>query len=173
MPDSIKYIIFFSLIIFTSSILSAQNNSFGLLKFKINDGWQEETKKQVISFSGKESETNIPLEIRVYQNQPAGVKPDSSFRIEWQRLLKDYGNPPVPYAKKRYAASGLQVAINQATPSEIIENNQKKYTQMAVFIIEKQMQTIEFIADNASDFKLLRPFIDDFIEAVDTIAKRD
>ncbi|CAN5559745.1 hypothetical protein BH10BAC3_BH10BAC3_06180 [soil metagenome] len=168
-----KYLLFFSLIVFSSSILLAQKNSFGLLKFKITDGWQEQTKQQVISFSGMESEINIPVEIRVYQNQPAGIKPDSSFRIEWQRILKDYGNPPLPYAKKRYASSGLQVAINQATPSEIIENNQKKYTQLAVFIIEKQMQTIQFIAYNASDFKLLRPFIDDFIEAVDTIAKRD
>ena len=112
-----KYIIFFSLLAFNCSVLVAQKNSFGLLEFKIPDGWQEQIKQQVLTFSGTESETNVTLEIRVYQNLPAGVKPDSSFRIEWQQILRDYGNPPIPFAKKRYTSSGLQVAVNQATPA--------------------------------------------------------
>ena len=156
-----------------SYVLAAQSNSFGLLKFNIPANWQEQIKQQGLSFSGTESETNIPVEIKIYESKVAGVKPDSSFKMEWQVVMQDYGNPPVPYAKKRYASSGLQVAANQATPVEILENNQKKFTQLIVFIVEKQMQAIQFIAPTAADFKLLRPFIDDFIESVDVIAKHD
>lgn len=156
-----------------SVVLSAQSNSFGLLKFNIPANWQQQTKQQVVSYSGNEGETNIPMEIKVYENEPAGIKADSSFKIAWQKVMSSYGSPAIPFAKKRYASSGLQIAINQAAPIEITENNQKKFTQLLVFIIDKQMQAFQFIASNAADFKLLRPYIDEFIENVDTIAKRD
>jgi len=151
---------------------AAQTNSFGLLKYDIPANWQEQSKQHVISYSGIESETGIQVEIKVYENQPAGVKPDSSFHMEWKRILSDQGNPAVPYAKKRYSAEGIQIAVNVATAAEIVENNQKKFTQLAVFIIDKQMQAIQFVALNASDFKKLRPYIDNFIDAADTIVKR-
>ena len=150
---------------------AAQTNSFGLLKYSIPGNWQEQSKQHVISYSGIESETGIPIEIKVYENRPAGVKPDSSFHMEWKRIFSDQGNPAVPYAKKRYNAEGIQLAVNVATTAEIIEGNQKKFTQLAVFIIDKQVQAIQFVAYNATDFKKLRPYIDDFIDGTSAIAK--
>ncbi|MES2646362.1 MAG: hypothetical protein V4717_05770 [Bacteroidota bacterium] len=160
-------------LLFTTLVLSAQQNSFGLLKFTIPGSWQEQSRQEVVAYEGTVPELNIPLEIRVYLNQNAGVKPDSSFKMQWQNIMTVYGNPAIPFVKKRYASSGLQVAINQATPVEINTGNGKQHTQLVVFMVEKQTQAIQFITTNLSDFKLLRPFIDDFIENVDTIAKRD
>ena len=35
------------------------------------------------------------------------------------------------------------------------------------------MQAMQFITNNPADYKVLRPFVDDFIDTVDTIEKRN
>jgi hypothetical protein len=80
---------------------SAQTESFSLLKYKIPQGWQQQSRLHLVSYSGIETASNAPLEIVVYENQPAAPKPDSSFKREWRRILNDdYGSPAVPFAKK-------------------------------------------------------------------------
>ena len=151
-----------------------QIESFSLLKYKIPQGWQQQSRLHLVSYSGIETASNTPLEIVVYENQPAAIKPDSSFRREWRRILNDdYGSPAVPFAKKSYNSGGLQFAVNTSKPVEVITNNQKRYTQLVVFIFDKQMQAMQFITNNPADYKVLRPFVDDFIDTVDTIEKRN
>jgi hypothetical protein len=160
-------------LLFSTLLLTAQPNSFGLLKFTIPDGWQEQSREDVVAFNGAVPEINIPLEIKVYLNDIAGTKPDSSFKMQWQHIMGLYGSPAIPFVKKRYASSGIQIAINQANPVEITTANGKQYTILAVFILDKQAQAVQFITNNPADFKQLRPFIDDFIENVSTLTKRD
>jgi hypothetical protein len=168
-----RTILLIAISIFYLNAANAQSESFGILKFKIPPGWQEQIRQHVVAYTGVETESNLPLEIVIYENQPAGIKPDSSFKMEWQRILNsDYGNPVVPIVKKSYNPAGLQVVLNTPKPVEITTNNEKKYTQLVVFIIDKQMQAIQFISNNAANYRLLHYFIEDFIESVDTIEKR-
>lgn len=161
---------FLFIVLFFLNTANAQKSSYGLIKYQIPSNWQEQSRQQFVSYSGTAPETDIPVEIVIYPNQPAGQKPDSSFKMEWSRILDaSYGSPAVPYAKKRYNPNGIRLAINIANPVEINTNNQKKYSQLAVFILDKQMQAVQFVTNNATDYKTLRPFIDEFVDTVDSV----
>lgn len=146
---------------------------FGLIKYKAPEGWQKQIKEHIITYTGSTPETNIPLDIVLYESQAAAPRPDSSFKAEWARVHSSLGNPLPPYAKRMMTGSGLPVWINVGVSVEINYEHQKRYSQLAVFIIGKQLQAVQFISVKPTDFKVLRPFIDEFVGGVDTVLKKE
>ncbi len=167
-PKHIFLLLFLSIL---CTDLRAQPESYDLLKFNIPQDWQQQSRSQWISYTGTDKETNIAVEIIIHKSQAAAPKIDSSFKAEWKRILdSNYGKPPAPFAKKKYAVSGIQYVENGA---ELVHNGHKIYSELFVFIIGKQLQTIQLVTDKPTSYKALRPFVDEFLETVDTVQKRE
>lgn len=160
------------LFLFLSMTALCQPNSFSLLKYNIPGTWQEQQRSYAKVYSGTEPETNAWMEIRVFNAEKLSVKPDSSFRATWRRLFVNDAMAPVPPIKKRYNEAGLQVLNNVGVNSPYTENNQKMVSQLIVVVIENEVQPIQILTINDRDLKQLRPFIDSFIDSIDTVVKR-
>jgi hypothetical protein len=147
-----------------------QSNSFSLLKYNIPGNWQEQLKVGSASYSGNEPETNAWMEIRVFNAEQLTGKPDSSFRQTWRRIFaKDAA--AIPPIKKRFNGAGLQVLNNVGVTSPFTENNQKMVSQLVMVVVGDQVQPIQILTVNDKDLKQLRPFIDSFIDSIDTVIK--
>ena len=155
--------------LFSMAALS-QPNSFSLLKYSIPGNWQEQLKEHSASYSGNEPETNAWMEIRVFTAEQLTTKPDSSFRQTWRRLFEKDGTS-IPPIKKRYNEAGLQVLNNVGVTSPFTEKNQQMVSQLVMVVVGNQIQPIQILTVNDKDLKMLRPFIDSFIDSIDTVTK--
>jgi hypothetical protein len=165
-----KYL-FTSFFLFMTSIAAiSQSNSFSLLKYTIPGNWQEQLKEHSASYSGNEPGTNAWMEIRVFNAEQLTGKPDSNFRQTWRRIFTNDG-ASIPPIKKRYNEAGLQVLNNVGVTSPFTENNQKMVSQLVLVVVGNQVQPIQILTVNDKDLKQLRPFIDSFIDSIDTVVK--
>ena len=148
-------------------ILFAQSEMVDQLTFKIPAGWSQQERQTLVSFSGTDAETNIPVEIIVFKSQLAAPKLDSSFALEWQRIFSaEYGKPPAPTARKRYSPNNLQYAENGL---EMTRNNRPVYAQLYVFAENKEVQSIQCIIPDIKAFKTLKFFLANFLATVESI----
>ena len=119
-----------------------------------------------------EPETNKWMEIRVFEANESSLKPDSSFRQLWHSLYTGEENAVVPPLKRRYTESGLLVYNNANLTTTYTEGNRKMVSQLILVVVGKQTQAFQLFAENDKDLKMLRPFIDSFIDSIDTIVKQ-
>jgi hypothetical protein len=147
-----------------------QSNSFSLLKYSIPGNWQQQLREHSASYSGNEPETKAWMEIRVFNAEQMPGKPDSSFRQTWRRIFAN-DNASIPSIKKRFNEAGLQVLNNVGVTSPYTENNQKMVSQLVMVVVGNQFQPIQILTINDKDLKQLRPFIDSFIDSIDTVVK--
>lgn len=156
-------------ILLLSTLLSGIKNGhaqqFDQLKIKVPADWSQQSRDGWISFSGKEPETGIFMEVRIFRSAEYTQKPDSSFRLEWAaRKEPQFGEQPALPIRKRYNQSSL---LYFEAGSEALSGSPKKYRHLYGFAVKNGIQTIELLTESLAEYKKLRYFLSDFLDGVE------
>lgn len=149
----------------------AQVETMGLLQYKVKPEWQQQTRKGEMHYTEYNRQANTGFEIIAFSPVTAAPKPDSSFRMAWRRFFdSSYGRPnPPTVVKKRFTNSGMSFS---EAGGEFEKKGSKQYVNLMVFNIEKQTQTLVFVASDAATYKMYRDFILEFMDNINPIGTR-
>lgn len=146
------------------NILNSYGQQFGQLQFKVPADWSQQSREEWISFTGKEPETGLFIEMRVFKTNAYALKPDSAFRLEWaNRQEIEFNNKTVLPIRKRYNQDSH---LYFEGGSEAIEGSPKRYRHLYGFVVATGIQTIELVTGSLADYKKLRYYLSDFLDGV-------
>lgn len=149
-----------------------QKNQYQLLQFSVPENWQMQSRAGFTSYRHTDQASQQQIELKFFLKQAAAPKADSCLKLEWRRLMdSSMGNPVMPtQIRRRYTPSGIAYA---ETGGEFGVAGKKQWLSLYTFLVDKEMQSMLMITDNAAAYKQQKEFMAGFLESIDTIKKRN